>query len=1132
MKHIFKRCAAAVLSCTAALSVFTPNADDIFNFEEVEAAGDCIIDTSVEHQTIQGFGGINHPEWTGSDLTDAQIQTAFGNGEGELGFTILRTFVNPDSTQWYRCVNVAKKAQAYGAQVFASPWDPPESIRVSGGSNGKYMVDTSKYAEYAQHLNSFVKYVEGQGVSLHSISVQNEPDYAHDWTYWSADNLVTFLANYGEAVTEGTNAKLMSPESFQYRKDIYNAILANDAANSAVDVWATHFYGTPRSWMDAPALENSGREIWMTEVYVPNSSSNANTWPEALDVAVNMHNGLAVGNLSAYVWWYIRRSYGPILEDGTVSKRGDMMAQYSKFVRPGYVRVDATEQPDTNIYVSAYKDDGEVVIVAINNGTSDVVQEFSFANEEVSLVERWRSSGTEKVAYQGTMELTGDGFYATLPAQSVTTFVASVSVEADENGYYFHDTFEGDTCSWTGHGSSDVTLSGRSPYMDAEALLVQNRERAWNGTEKALNSAAFVPGNEYSFSVCAAYLDGTSNMETFKLTLQYEDADGETKYAAIASGTAVKGSYVQLANTNYLIPEGADNMKIYVETESGTNNFYIDEAIGAAAGTVIDGPESTMFILGDINSDRTIDSLDMVIARTGLTNGFTGNIAALVADVNQDGSYNVSDTVLLAGYIMGRITEFPEPELPVVDTAAMELKFSGVTPASSYKGEDEHNPLISQYFGADPGVMEYNGRVYVYMTNDALRYENGAVTDNVYSTINTLRCISSDDMVNWTDHGIINAAGTNGAAKWAGCSWAPTACHKTINGKEKFFLYFANNANGIGVLTADSPTGPWTDPVGRALIDRNTANCSDVTWLFDPAVLVDDDGTGYLYFGGGVPDSQHANPGTARVVKLGSDMTSLSGTPQTIDAPYLFEDSGINKIGDKYYYSYCSNWNTGGNSLGITNAAIEYMVSDSPMGPFTYKGEFFRNIGNFFGTVGNNHHTIQKVGNDYYLFYHAQYLQDSMGLSGGYRSTHADRLTVNSDGTLSAVTGTKSGVAQIKNVNPFETVQAETLSHQGGITTSGQGNTTVNGNKGSWIKVSGVDCGTSAESLTITASSANGAVIKLCKGSADGTAAAYAEIPAGGAMQEITVPVSGLSGTQDLCFVFSDTASFDSWKLN
>lgn len=88
-------------------------------------------------------------------------------------------------------------------------------------------------------------------------------------------------------------------------------------------------------------------------------------------------------------------------------------------------------------------------------------------------------------------------------------------------------------------------------------------------------------------------------------------------------------------------------------------------------------------------------------------------------------------------------------------------------------------------------------------------------------------------------------------------------------------------------------------------------------------------------------------PGTSRVVKLGEDMISLAGTPVTIEAPYLFEDSGINKIGDTYYYTYCSNWNTSGNSYGMTSGAIEYMTASNPLGPYTYGGELFPNQGSF-----------------------------------------------------------------------------------------------------------------------------------------------------------------------------------------
>jgi arabinoxylan arabinofuranohydrolase len=151
--------------------------------------------------------------------------------------------------------------------------------------------------------------------------------------------------------------------------------------------------------------------------------------------------------------------------------------------------------------------------------------------------------------------------------------------------------------------------------------------------------------------------------------------------------------------------------------------------------------------------------------------------------------------------------------------------FYGISLTKGYKSVNDHNPCVTQKFSADPGAMEYNGRVYVYATNDGDINQARPKESNTYAQINQINVMSTADMVNWTDHGSIDAAGRNGAARWANNSWAPCAAHKKINGKEKFFLYFANSGGGIGVLTSDSPTGPWKDPIGKALITRNTPNC-------------------------------------------------------------------------------------------------------------------------------------------------------------------------------------------------------------------------------------------------------------------------------------------------------------------
>ena len=99
--------------------------------------------------------------------------------------------------------------------------------------------------------------------------------------------------------------------------------------------------------------------------------------------------------------------------------------------------------------------------------------------------------------------------------------------------------------------------------------------------------------------------------------------------------------------------------------------------------------------------------------------------------------------------IMLLLTIYAKGEEPEMSTVPVALQ-------KSYKKAADNNPLYTQRFGADPGVMEYNGRLYVYMTDDLLEYDGkGNVKENSYQQIMTINCISSDDLVNWTDHGKI-----------------------------------------------------------------------------------------------------------------------------------------------------------------------------------------------------------------------------------------------------------------------------------------------------------------------------------------------------------------------------------------
>ena len=488
-----------------------------------------------------------------------------------------------------------------------------------------------------------------------------------------------------------------------------------------------------------------------------------------------------------------------------------------------------------------------------------------------------------------------------------------------------------------------------------------------------------------------------------------------------------------------------------------------------------------------------------------------------------------------------------------VDNAVSNISLVKLDSEALAKIPGYSNPLIDYDFGADPFALEYNGRVYVYMTADQFEYDqNGNIIDNTYSKINSLHVISSADLVNWTDHGFIPVAGPNGVAKWANNSWAPAIAYKQIDGQDKFFLYFCNGGGGIGVLEGDSPVGPFTDPLGHALIDGSTPGTQGVPWIFDPAVMVDDDGTGYLVFGGGIPAGQDLNPQSARIVRLGDDMISLDCEPVMIDAPCMFEDGGIHKANGKYYYTYCSNFS--GNHSAVEGypgyGIICYMVSDDPLGPYEYCGEILQNPSTYFGVGGNNHHAIFNFKGTSYIVYHAQTLGQAMGIEKGYRSTHINEVEYYADGRIVPIQADREGISQLETMSPYQLTAGETIAWQAGIKVEacdqpGQGLSEVNNRavtdiqNGDWIAVAGLDFGDKgAASFTASIAAQAGGAVELRVDSPDGTVVGTLTVPAGdGTYQTLTCDVTGLTGVHNLFMVFTgddqaeNLMSLDTWQF-
>lgn len=380
------------------------------------------------------------------------------------------------------------------------------------------------------------------------------------------------------------------------------------------------------------------------------------------------------------------------------------------------------------------------------------------------------------------------------------------------------------------------------------------------------------------------------------------------------------------------------------------------------------------------------------------------------------------------------------------------------------KGEVHNiNSMLTNYdFIADPTAIDNSdndGKLYVYGTTEGIDYDaNDMLKGNGYNN-HSLTILSSSDMVNWTDEGRLDNLNltnepsdkTKTKCKWATKAWAPSGLKidGDGDGDDEYYIFYTNSG-AVGYVKGDSPNGPWEDPNGKTLFTQSTPNCKDVVWCFDPAVLVDNKGDAYVYFGGGLPggenptEEQKAHPKTGRVCKIafeeGTGKVLLDGDPQELDAFYMFEDSEINQFHGKYYYSYCINFKVPGTvqaSDGVSNpirsGEIGCYVSDDPMNitfnpmeqkstdALKYLGTILDNPSAIYGDQYNNHHHMQTFKGHDYIFYHSPILADILFRDNKqYRNLHVDEIQVDEKTDQITINPSYEGASQIEDFDPYK----------------------------------------------------------------------------------------------------------------
>lgn len=421
-------------------------------------------------------------------------------------------------------------------------------------------------------------------------------------------------------------------------------------------------------------------------------------------------------------------------------------------------------------------------------------------------------------------------------------------------------------------------------------------------------------------------------------------------------------------------------------------------------------------------------------------------------------------------------------------------------------GAHVNRPIIQTSYTADPAPMVYNDTVFLYTTHDEDDADGFKMFDWLLYT--------STDMVNWTDHGSVASLKDFKWNKRDNGAWA----EQVVERNGKFYMYCPIHGNGIGVLVSDSPYGPFRDPIGKPLVWQKE-HWNDI----DPTVLIDDDGQAYMYWGN--PDLY--------CVRLNKDMISTSGEivkfPRITDyqeGPWAWKRNG------KYYMAFAST---------CCPEGLGYAMSDSPMGPWEYKGHIMDHTPR---TRGNHPGIINYKGNNYVFGLTYDVLRLETPDHHERRNVDVCDMEYNPDGTIKESPYFRDAkLTAVGTLNPYRRVEAETMAWGYGLKNgrlSARNLYVGNVDPGEYIEVRNVNFGdkSPAEFVVSAASVKDGGVIELRLDSEKGELIATVPVKNTGSLDRYVLDgasVKNVTGVHDLYLCFKgngkDLFRLDYWQF-
>ncbi|WP_163321809.1 glycoside hydrolase [Draconibacterium mangrovi] len=365
------------------------------------------IDPSETFQTITGFGGAN-AIWGNDYLNESEMDLALDIEGNSLGFSIFRIRLPSNKNEWPGLVNTIKYANSKNVIVLATPWSPPAQWKSNNSIVGGGYLLKEHYGDFITYINEFIQYMKKNNAVIDVVSLQNEPDLevSYEGCEYTSEEMLDLVKNYAGEIT---GAKVLAAECFNFKQNYTDQILNDPIAVNNLNIIGGHIYGCVIA--NYPLAEDKDKEVWMTEHLLNLDSGNTPLnwtsttkksiiWNESMEMVDEIQQGLKC-NWNAYIWWYIRRYYSFLgdgergTDRGTVLKRGYAISHFSKYIRPGFVRIETNLiNSSSKFQATAFKGATQYVLVLSNS------EDYAISNVNINFPS---NSGTI-ISYTSTVD--------------------------------------------------------------------------------------------------------------------------------------------------------------------------------------------------------------------------------------------------------------------------------------------------------------------------------------------------------------------------------------------------------------------------------------------------------------------------------------------------------------------------------------------------------------------------------------------------------------------------------------------------------------------------------------------------------------------------------------------------------